>query len=1049
MKKLLTLICLLGAIAAVAGEQLVASWDFTTGSLKDSVKGIELVPRGNCTVVNGKGLLPGFNPNDKPSGAATANIVADLAPKAFRIEIEFELTEAAFTGHPENYLWDNKYLSYKHAQDRPEYNGGILLEIVRTKGKAFQPRACIGYGTESESINGQAFEAEPGKKHSISFAYDGLGNVIFTIDGKETKCKPLAIGAFVHSPYYKTIIGDRVMSSYHPLQGTIFSAKLYSLDIPVAAMKTSSRKSFRRGETNASLKIEVKKTGITELRNAKLTFKGKDGIADFTGEVVFNGLNAELTVPIFTNLLPAAYPCTYTLTADADNGPVEMTETVDLHIGPQPNADDQVRFFWLLGAGYYEQLRDMGITHILFHAGGYNVTSNSYSKDALAFRQDKMDTMLADGLTYLDSFNVGNNVLFRKKYPRIKRDGSVYDGNTDMGHPEAIAQVCDAAKQSAEAVEQHPAFGGLLPASEIRDGSRPSFTDYNAKAFKEATGLDVPKEAEGRTAPSYTRIANFPLGRILPMDYPLLQYYTWFWKTGDGWNRYQGTVSDVFHKEIKHPIFSFYDPSVRVPPLYGSGGSVDYLNQWTYIYPEPFNISYVVSEQQAMARGRKGQGVITMIQGISYRSALAPQGQKVAYPPAWLDDRPNVVYMTTPPDVMREGLWTIFSRKLEGIGLYAWRALFDASPYGYDKKGGGYQLTNPETIKVAADLYKRVAIPFGPLLKTIPERQPEIAILESYASTFFAARGTWGWKSHLYEIGTMLVGANLSPYVLYEEEVAKGIPESIKIIFAPHCDVLTRPTYEALRKFQSKGGLIVADEFLTPAILPDFQLPFFTRTQKADIDKADMQKAAVTLKKMISPYYLPYADSDNNDIIAHVRSYKDADYLFVINDKREFGDYVGQYRRLMERGLPNAGTVVVNRAAGAVYDLEHHQPVPFSSANGKTTIQTSFTTNDGKLFLLTSKPLDKLVASAPATVHKADSFTLNVTSTDTDVIIPIAVEITVAAGPRLDNSGSGIVKDGKFTRTVSLPVNLPNGNITINVTNLVDGSVISLPVTVE
>ena len=63
MKKILTLICLLGAIAAVAGEQLVASWDFTTGSLKDSVKGIELVPRGNCTVVNGKGLLPGFNPN--------------------------------------------------------------------------------------------------------------------------------------------------------------------------------------------------------------------------------------------------------------------------------------------------------------------------------------------------------------------------------------------------------------------------------------------------------------------------------------------------------------------------------------------------------------------------------------------------------------------------------------------------------------------------------------------------------------------------------------------------------------------------------------------------------------------------------------------------------------------------------------------------------------------------------------------------------------------------------------------------------------------------
>ena len=74
---------------------------------------------------------------------------------------------------------------------------------------------------------------------------------------------------------------------------------------------------------------------------------------------------------------------------------------------------------------------------------------------------------------------------------------------------------------------------------------------------------------------------------------------------------------------------------------------------------------------------------------------------------------------------------------------------------------------------------------------------------------------------------------------------------------------------------------------------------------------------------------------------------------------------------------------------------------------------------------------------------------LTVTSQDTDVVIPIAVDITVATGPRLDNSGSGIVKDGKFTRTISLPVNLPKGDVTINITNLADGSVISKTISVE
>ena len=151
----------------------------------------------------------------------------------------------------------------------------------------------------------------------------------------------------------------------------------------------------------------------------------------------------------------------------------------------------------------------------------------------------------------------------------------------------------------------------------------------------------------------------------------------------------------------------------------------------------------------------------------------------------------------------------------------------------------------------------------------------------------------------------------------------------------------------------------------------------------------------------------------------------------------------------MERGLPNAGDVVVNRKAGAVYDLEHHQPVPFICSKGKTRIHTSFTTNDGKLLLLTSKPLGKLAVDTPSTTRRNSSFTLTVNSLDTDVIIPIAVDITVATGLRLDNSGSGIVKDGKFSRTISLPANLPKGNVTINITNLADGSVISKTIRVE
>ena len=1044
MKKSLAVIFLLLSIASFAGEKLVASWDFTSGSLTDTVKGITLTPRGACTIVKGTGLLPGKLHEDKPCGAATEEAPAELAPMAFRIVMEFAMDEAATEGHPENYLWDNKYLNYKHKQDRPEYNKGILLELVRTGMNTYRPQACLGYGTASENVNGAVFTAEPNQRITLAFEYDGLGNATFTVNGKATKAHPLPIGGFVSPPFYKTVIGDRVMSTYHPFQGTIFSAKLFAIDIPPVAMEFPSRKAFRRGEQDASLQLRLKTTGIVELKNAKIAVQGKDGIADAVRGVAFTDKEATLTIPIaHTNLLPGTYPCTCTLTADTDNGPIAFTESIDLRIGPQLNPDDQIRFFWLLGVPYYEQTRDMGITHGLIGSGGYTVSTNSFSPDANAYRLAMMDKMLADGMTFLESCGFAHNRLLRQKYPRTRRDGSKNDENMDVSLPEVYNLMREIAQKNADAIGQHPACGGLLPASEIRDRSHPSFTEHHAKAFKEATGLEIPAGVEGRMAPPYSRIKDFPLGRIVPMEFPLLQYYTWFWKTGDGWNRFQSAVSDIFHETIKHPIFSFYDPSVRVPPLYGSGGSVDYLNQWTYIYPQPFNVSYVVSEQQAMARGRKGQGVITMLQGISYRSVLAPKEQKVENPPAWLADRPNTVYMTTPPDVMREGLWAIFSRKLEGIGLYAWRALFDASPYGYDKLTSPYQCTNTETVKVAAELFKRIAIPFGPLLKSIPERAPEVAVLESYASTFFAGRGTWGWHGHIYEVGTMLTGANFSPYVLYEEEAANGIPDSIKVIIAPQCDVLTQPAYEALCKFQARGGLLVADEYLSPALMADFTLPPFESTQKAEADKRAMQDAAAKLQSMLAPYYLSYSNTDNADIFTHVRSYKDADYLFVINDKRTFGDYVGQYGRLMEKGLPNSGHVTVRRTVGAVYDLEHHRAVPFTTAEGTTTIETSFDTNDGKLLLLASKPLGKLALTLPDKAAPAESFTLTVSSPDTDLLIPIDLHITLPNGVRLDNSGPGILKDGQFTRTVSIPENIPQGPITIKVTNLADGSVIT------
>ena len=58
------------------------------------------------------------------------------------------------------------------------------------------------------------------------------------------------------------------------------------------------------------------------------------------------------------------------------------------------------------------------------------------------------------------------------------------------------------------------------------------------------------------------------------------------------------------------------------------------------------------------------------------------------------------------------------------------------------------------------------------------------------------------------------------------------------------------------------------------------------------------------------------------------RRYGTTDYLFAINDRREFGDYVGQHGLVMENGLPSEAVLTVRRPGGTVYDLVDHRVVP-------------------------------------------------------------------------------------------------------------------------
>lgn len=709
--------------------------------------------------------------------------------------------------------------------------------------------------------------------------------------------------------------------------------------------------------------------------------------------------------------------------------------------GPVGNAADQFRYIWGVGFGfsypkgvlpYFDEMCRAGLnTHILGNAGFFqNLEADAPVKD-IEKRQQQwkayLDHCAANGIGLIQQCPFAWDQWLRKTYPRINRDGSEDQRNLDAANPEALARSLRGAETLGRSCA-HPAVIGIQNATEIRDACHPSFTPAMRAAYKAYSGHDIPDEVlnatgdkTGRTPPKWTTLKDFPADRVVDDDYPVLDFYVWSWKHGDGWCDWLTAVADRAAKATGRDVFTMYDPSLRTPPMWGSGGDVTFFNHWTYVYPEPYNIGYNISEQISRARKNR-QGVLAMIQAISYRSRLAPIGEHPANEPEWTKKFPNAAYPTTPPDMLREAMWTVFSRRVDGIGFHGWNALWEAYtevPHEYfNPTNRGYHCANPRTREVIREVFETAGRPLGPLFRAIPERAPRVAVVESYASMILGSRITWDCSGRSFTYGTVAVAANLMPAALNEDEIRDfGIPDSVETLVMADCDVLTRRCYEKIAAFKARGGRIVADGSLCPAlkadaILPDVCADFPPTTDDHDEGKASpnvgaekrersVRAAAVALREAVGPKAAPYADSDRPDILVSARTYRTSDYVFAINDRRVYGDYVGAWKRVKEQGVPNSGTVVVNRGAGAVYDLVSHTAVPFTVENGKTSIKVSYQTTDGRVFLVCERPLGKLSVSVRGT-------RVTVTSPDKDVMIPI----------RLDGVGSepyyAVVADGRW-----------------------------------
>jgi hypothetical protein len=1040
-----------------AGRHVIALWQFVTGAEMEDASGHGHTLRLAGATINPAGRLGaclesfrGYPAEDKQHAAVAKN-QPDLTPKgAFTIEMWIR-PKPELKEYGQAFLLDKKYVSHADYQL-------ILMEASKSGDRTL--RACLGFGADSDDYHSSPFRLEPGSWYHVAFTYDGAGTGAFYLNGVPRGSTSRAGRKSVTPGGHPLSIGDRIGSYYHGFPGLIDQVRICdgALEFRRASVtRRSDRSTFVRMEKTSALRLAVTNLDRQPLDNARVEFL-VDGLPEKQIGLpkLEPGKAHQVDYPLDTTLRPDAYTLSARLSVPGPN-PYQSVESFPLRIVPRPPPHCYPVLMW----GVYsppgvvkeiDRLKQIGFTHVLgFGADDRRIwdagkPTSPDSPDAVESTRQMLDLALARDLSISARLSPGSHVRSLDQFARVNRNGKPYPKEDICGLFPEIPRFCENVGASvAQAYGDSPAFQASLIHTEVRDGAQVCFHDLDRAAYRAHAGADIPPEVATKWGVRYGKLKDFPPSRVIPDDHPIYRYYQWYWKVGDGWNALNSAVSRGLKSAGRTDLWTFNDPAVRVASVYGSGGQVDVLSQWTYSYPDPIRIATATDELLAMAAGASPpQGVMKMTQVIWYRGQTAPipkpgVAKRPASRPAsdgppldtlthqpeavaasgvrqapWEIEQPDAPFITIAPMHLREAFWTKIARPIRGIMYHGWQSLVPC------EDSRSYCCTNLQTQHELKRLIDTVLKPLGPTLLQVPGIKGDVAFLESFASQMFAGRGTYGWgRGWGGDAYLIMMYAHLQPEIVYDETIMQRGLDGVRVLVMCDCDVITRTMADRVRAFQQKDGLVIGDERLAPAIKPDILVRSYERIGKADQDKAELVARAAALRKELDARYTRAVDTSDPDVIPYLRRLRSTDYVFLVNDRREFGNYVGQHGMVMENGLPSRAVVSIRREAGHVYDLVAGRPIASSYQEGRLQMNVTLGPCDGTLLMISPSPIRCVRIAAPEEVRQGGNAAcrievINDRGEPIEAVIPVDVRISDSEGRPAEFSGSYGAVDGKI-----------------------------------
>ncbi|MFH0963113.1 MAG: hypothetical protein V2A58_03775 [Planctomycetota bacterium] len=610
-------------------------------------------------------------------------------------------------------------------------------------------------------------------------------------------------------------------------------------------------------------------------------------------------------------------------------------------------------------------------------------------------------------------------------------------------HPKVVETDTDFFRQALGVWKDLPAWHALVIDSESERDLDVFGNDYWLAMAQKDLGFAVPDDAT-----EVWGMKGFPLPKdgVIDANDRYYRFYRWWWEKGIGQGMLHAKISEAI-KEFRPDIIAWDEPALRQPCVRGRSAGMDAVFNWSYAWPNISRFPMIVDELRLAAV--TGQQRIFNIQLIIWgSSAIPPQG------PHWSYIKRQGYLPAHSPATLREAMWLVLSRAPSGLsfhgietvrlegGMRADDPRTNVTGLGYR----GYMYSNPDTLVALRRMNEEVVEPFGMLIKNLAPMKGEVALLLSTANLVLTNRDAEDLD--LNEAGHMyakLQAAHAAVDPKYEPDVEEKGLAGYKAVALPGCKVLPKHIYDMIAEFVKGGGVVIADQFLGPQFEKVLTLPREAATWGGEKAlQEEHVKHAETIRRELDGKLTRWADCDSPTVVLSTLEDGDNKYVFVTNNLRTPGDYVGGYGRVLDDGAPQKTRVRIRETGRVIYDMLSARTVETEKDSDWLSWDVSLGPGEGRMYAVRTTPIGSVRVEAAPTVEKGNEANVVVTIEDelgvpAAGLSPLRVTIRDSQGVENDASDYYLAKDGKATVPIRIARNDPSGAWEISARDLTAG----------